>query len=70
MSLSRERHYAMIWKSNIFWSFTPFYFLPQDGGLYDKLYLCLYYTITELVKKWHSENPGPHTPKSKKVNAM
>ncbi|XP_072023984.1 uncharacterized protein [Amphiura filiformis] len=42
----------------------------EDGGLYDKLYLCLYYTVTELIKKWHLEHPGPNTPKSRKVNAI
>ncbi|XP_038049525.1 uncharacterized protein LOC119723086 isoform X2 [Patiria miniata] len=30
----------------------------KDGGLYDRLYLCLYHTVTELYKKMHA---SPHT---------
>lgn len=42
----------------------------EDGGLYDKLYLCLYYTISELFKTWHRENPGPTTAKTKRANVI
>ncbi|XP_071476400.1 uncharacterized protein [Diadema antillarum] len=29
----------------------------KDGGLYDKLYLCLYYTVAELVKRFDVGSP-------------
>ena len=37
----------------------------QDGGLYDKLYLCLFYTVTELTKLSHSTNTKQSAIKSK-----
>jgi len=30
------------------------FFCFQDGGLYDKLYLCLFYTVAELAKMSNS----------------
>lgn len=37
----------------------------EDGGLYDKLYLCLFYTVSELVKLSHSSNTKQTAVKSK-----
>ena len=36
----------------------------QEGGLYDKLYLCLYYSVAELIKLAQSSNK--HLPKMDK----
>ena len=39
--------------------------LFQDGGLYNKLYLCLFYTISELTKLSHAVDKKECAIKSK-----
>ncbi|XP_078317601.1 uncharacterized protein LOC111119226 isoform X1 [Crassostrea virginica] len=41
----------------------------EDGGLYDKLYLCLFYTVSELVKLSHASN-AKHSAVKSKLNTL
>ncbi|XP_064625626.1 uncharacterized protein LOC135486618 isoform X2 [Lineus longissimus] len=38
----------------------------QEGGLYNKLYLCLYYTVSELIKLQHADRIAKKSPKRDK----